>query len=62
MDRMKLNPVASTMAIGSVAAMLSGTLAFLIGRSRLKEQIGDDQGWKYGAEDDDGYYEEWEYQ
>ena len=62
MDRMKLNPGVSVMAIGSVAAMLSGTLAFLFGRSSLKEQIDDDQGWDEGPEEDDGYYDEWEYQ
>ena len=62
MDRMKLNPGVSVMAIGSLAAMLSGTLAFLFGRSRLKEQIRDDQGWDEGDEDDDGDFEEWEYQ
>jgi len=59
MDKMKLNPGISIIAIGSVSAMLSASMAFLFGRSRLREQFDDDQGW--GDEEDD-YYEEWEYQ
>ena len=62
MDKMKLNPGVSIMAIGSVAAMLSGTLAFLFGRSRLKEQFDEDRGWDEEPEEEDGYYDEWEYQ
>ena len=62
MDKMKLNPVASIMAIGSLAAILSGTLAFFFGRSRLKEQLDNDPAWDEGAEDDEEYYDEWEYQ
>jgi hypothetical protein len=62
MDKMKLNPGLSIMAVGSLAAMLSGTLAFFFGRSRLKEQFDDGQGWDEGDEDEGGYYDEWEYQ
>ena len=62
MDKMKLNPGVSIMAIGSLAAMLSGTLAFFFGRSRLKDQFDEDQGWDEEPEEDDGYYDEWEYQ
>ncbi|MBN87720.1 MAG: hypothetical protein CMA75_04445, partial [Euryarchaeota archaeon] len=60
MDKMKLNPGVSIMAIGSVAAMLSGTLAFLFGRSRLKEQFDEDRGWDEEPEEEGGYYDEWE--
>ena len=59
---MKLNPGVSIMAIGSLAAMLSGTLAFLFGRSRLKEQFDEDRGWDEEPKEEDGYYDEWEYQ
>ncbi len=62
MDNMRLNPGVSVIAVGSVAAMLSGTLAFFFGRSRLKVQFDDDQGWDEGPEEGDGYYDEWEYQ
>ena len=59
MDKMKLNPEISIIAIGSLAAMLSATMAFLFGRSRLSEQFDDDQGWD---EDGDDQYDDWEYQ
>ena len=62
MDKMKLNPGVSIMAIGSLAAMLSGTLAFFFGSSRLKDQFDEDQGWDEEPEEDAGYYDEWEYQ
>ena len=62
MDKMKLNPGVSIMAIGSVAAMLSGTLAFLFGRSKLKEKLDKDLGWDEEAEEEGGNYDEWEYQ
>ena len=59
MDKMKLNPEISIIAIGSLAAMLSATMAFLFGRSRLSEQFDDDKGWD---EDGDDQYDDWEYQ
>ena len=62
MDKMKLNPGVSIMAIGSVAAMLSGTLAFFFGRSKLKEKFEEDQAWDEEAEEDGGYYDGWENQ
>ena len=62
MDKMKLNPEVSIIAIGSLAAMLSATMAFLFGRSRLKEQYDEDQGWVEEVEDEDDYYADWEYQ
>jgi hypothetical protein len=62
MDKMKLNPEVSIIAIGSVAAMLSATMAFLFGRSRLKEQYDEDQSWVEEDEDEDDYYADWEYQ
>ena len=62
MDKMKLNPGVSIMAIGSVAAILSGTLAFLFGRSKLKEKFEEDPAWDEEAEEDGGYYDEWENQ
>jgi hypothetical protein len=62
MDKMKLNPEVSIIVIGSVAAMLSATMAFLFGRSKLKEQYDEDQDWVEEAEDEDDYYADWEYQ
>jgi len=62
MDKMKLNPEVSIIVIGSVAAMLSATMAFLFGRSRLKEQYDEDQSWVEEDEDEDDYYADWEYQ
>ena len=59
MDKMKLNPEVSIIAIGIVASMLSATMAFLFGRSRLKEDFDEDQGWD---EEEDDYYGDWEYQ
>ena len=59
MDNMKLNPEISIIAIGSLAAMLSATMAFLFGRNRLREQFDDDQGWE---EDGDDQFDDWEYQ
>ena len=58
---MRLNPTVSIISIGSVAAMLSGTLAFLYGRGRLNEQFEDDQSWNDGLEDGDGSQDEWEH-
>jgi hypothetical protein len=34
-------------------------MAFLFGRSKIREQFDDDQGW--GHEEGD-YYDDWEYQ
>jgi hypothetical protein len=62
MDKMKLNPEVSIIAIGSMAAMLSATMAFLFGRSRLKGQYDEDQSWVEEDEDEDDYYADWEYQ
>ncbi len=59
MDKMKLNPEISIMAVGGLAAMLSATMAFLFGRSRLKDQFDEDDGWGDEEEDDD-YYDDWE--
>ncbi len=58
MDKMKLNPEISIVAIGSLAAMLSATMAFLFGRSKIRDQFDDDQGWE--EEEDD--YDDWEFQ
>ena len=37
--------------------MLSATMAFLFGRSKLREQYDEDQGWE---EEEDDYYEDWQ--
>ena len=58
MDKMKLNPEISIVAIGSLAAMLSATMAFLFGRSKIRDQFDDDQGW----EEDEDDYDDWEFQ
>ena len=62
MDKMKLNPEISILVIGSIAGMLSGTMAFLFGRSRLREDFDDDRGWDYEDDEADDYYAEREYQ
>jgi len=60
MDKMKLNPGTSMLAVGSIAAMLSGTMAFLFGRSKMEEEFDDDQGWGDDEESGDEYYDDWE--
>ena len=62
MDKMKLNPEVSLIAIGSLAAMLSATMAFLFGRSRLREQYDEDQDWGEEDEGEGDYYADWEFQ
>ena len=36
--------------------------AFLFGRSKLKEKFEEDPAWDEEAEEDGGYYDEWENQ
>ena len=59
MDKMKLSPGTSIAAVGILAAALSATMAFLFGRSKVREQFDEDQGW---GDDEGDYYEDWEYQ
>ena len=59
MDKMKLSPGTSIAAVGSLAAALSATMAFLFGRSKVREQFDDDQGW---GDDEGDYYDDWEHQ
>ena len=59
MDKMKLNPVLSIAAIGIIAAVMSGTMAFLFGRGKKEEDFDEDEGWGDDTEGSD-YYDEWE--
>ena len=57
MDHMRLNPEITIIGIGLLAALLSGTVAFVFVRRGSMEEFDEDEGWDDGNEDE--FYDEW---
>ena len=57
MDHMRLNPEATILGLGAVFSLISGTVAFFLGRRGANEEFDEEQAWKESADDD--YFEDW---
>ena len=59
MDKMRMNPGASMLAIGTVSSILAGSLAFVLGRRGMTYHK-EEESYAWDDEDEDEYYDSWE--
>ena len=59
MDKMRMNPGASMLAIGAVSSILAGSLAFVLGRRGMTYHK-EEESYAWDDEDEDEYYDSWE--
>jgi len=57
MDHMRLNPGITIVGLGTLAAIASGSIAFVMGRRGSKEDQYEEQDW--GDDDESAYYDDW---
>ena len=57
MDHMRLNPEATILGLGLVFSVISGTVAFFLGRRGTDEEFDEERAWE--ESEDDNYFEDW---